>query len=456
MSRFGDRHHHHQHDRFDDYPPHMAPTRWDQPFPDDGPRMRRPALSVYDGPSPRLAGRANRDRDRDREMDRDRERERERAAVSDREIRETLKQRLARHHHQDDMRPRHARTRSLSLSRSWDSASDTDSDSGFSSPGPGRDSSPEIHIDRRRLRERQHHHRHHQPGFAKGYYQNEHMSLSSPKFETVPTWSRPGSRSPEPERNLARFAKPGSRERERERERERDPRGRDRDRDHDRFYGQHQRPGFHSDTLVMSSPQPPHAGHAPPSMHNLHFGMQRIGLGDLNMPVSAPLVHQLQHIPPSDRLPDPRTRPRSTSFEHLADVSGRPDGRFRARKVSAGPHVGRARTPNRYPPRPQPQYNKVHVLILTWSFHDLKEADYTAPPQGDYTSLEDETRRLRGTFESYGDKVHEYLIPMVRSAESVRSKVRQFCRYASDDTLLIVYYHGHGSLDDDNELVFSR
>ncbi|KAK3681059.1 hypothetical protein B0T22DRAFT_388620 [Podospora appendiculata] len=108
------------------------------------------------------------------------------------------------------------------------------------------------------------------------------------------------------------------------------------------------------------------------------------------------------------------------------------------------------------PLRKTAQYEQVHVLILTWTFHDLKEADYTAPPNGEYTSLEDETRRLRDTFESYGYVVREYLIPMQRSAESARARIRQFCRsHAADDTLLIVYYHGHGSLDDDNELKFS-
>ncbi|KAK3296463.1 uncharacterized protein B0H64DRAFT_398332 [Chaetomium fimeti] len=44
---------------------------------------------------------------------------------------------------------------------------------------------------------------------------------------------------------------------------------------------------------------------------------------------------------------------------------------------------------------------------------------------------------------------------MHRSVESLKAKLKQFCRYAADDTLLMVYYHGHGAMDDDNELVFS-
>ncbi|KAK4131564.1 hypothetical protein BT67DRAFT_387609, partial [Trichocladium antarcticum] len=101
------------------------------------------------------------------------------------------------------------------------------------------------------------------------------------------------------------------------------------------------------------------------------------------------------------------------------------------------------------------QYRQVHALILTWSFHDLRTEDYTAPPAADYVSLEEETARLRDTLESYGYRVHEFLIPMYRSVEALKSELKQFCRYAADDTLLLIYYHGHGALDDANELVFS-
>lgn len=93
---------------------------------------------------------------------------------------------------------------------------------------------------------------------------------------------------------------------------------------------------------------------------------------------------------------------------------------------------------------------------MTWSFHDLRTEDYTAPPTSDYVSLEEETARLRDTLEGYGYMVHEFLIPMHRSAETLKSKLKHFCRLAADDTLLIIYYHGHGALDDENELVFSR
>ena len=98
----------------------------------------------------------------------------------------------------------------------------------------------------------------------------------------------------------------------------------------------------------------------------------------------------------------------------------------------------------------------MHALILTWEFHDLRAEDYTAPPAADYVSLEQETARLRATLKGYGYAVHEFLIPMNHPAESLQAKLKKFCRYAADDTLLVVYYHGHGALDERNELVFSR
>ncbi|KAK4233845.1 nipped-B-like protein B [Achaetomium macrosporum] len=148
-------------------------------------------------------------------------------------------------------------------------------------------------------------------------------------------------------------------------------------------------------------------------------------------------------------LPNPRVpsrKGRSESFERYC-------GAVNGRKRSPGTG-GRVRAASKYR-GVRPQYNQVHALILTWSFHDLRTEDYTAPPSADYVSLEEETARLRDTLESYGYTVHEFLIPMHRSVESLKAKLKQFCRYAADDTLLIIYYHGHGALNDDNELVFS-
>ncbi|KAL2126622.1 hypothetical protein VTI74DRAFT_525 [Chaetomium olivicolor] len=148
-----------------------------------------------------------------------------------------------------------------------------------------------------------------------------------------------------------------------------------------------------------------------------------------------------------------RVRPRSESFER-----DRESERWVREEGIRGKVVSPERVGERAASKfgvPKPQYNQVHALILTWSFHDLRTEDYTVPPSADYVSLEEETRRLRATLEGYGYTVHEFLIPMHRSVESLKNKLKQFFRYAADDTLLIVYYHGHGALDDDNELVFS-
>ena len=104
---------------------------------------------------------------------------------------------------------------------------------------------------------------------------------------------------------------------------------------------------------------------------------------------------------------------------------------------------------------PRTKYRAAHVLILTWAFHDLEGGfDSTA---GDYVvSLEEETRRLHNTFKHYGYHIHEHIIPMDGSIERLKAMLKDFLGYASDDTLLIVYYHGHGGLDEDGELVFSR
>ncbi|KAL2158152.1 hypothetical protein VTH06DRAFT_4720 [Thermothelomyces fergusii] len=146
-----------------------------------------------------------------------------------------------------------------------------------------------------------------------------------------------------------------------------------------------------------------------------------------------------------ERLPNPRVaRRRLESVERLGEG-------FRRKEVSP---VARKKA-NSYR-EVKPQYNRVHALILTWSFHDLRLEDYTAKPETEYVSLEQETARLRATLERYGYAVHEYLIPMHRSVESLKTKIEQFCaRYEADDTLLIIYYHGHGAMGDDNELVFS-
>ncbi len=96
----------------------------------------------------------------------------------------------------------------------------------------------------------------------------------------------------------------------------------------------------------------------------------------------------------------------------------------------------------------------MQALILTWAFHDLSGG---FDDDGEYiVSLEAETCRLRSTFEKYGYQVHEREIPMDGSSEWMKATMKEFLNYANDETLLIVYYHGHGGLDEEGGLVFSR
>lgn len=59
------------------------------------------------------------------------------------------------------------------------------------------------------------------------------------------------------------------------------------------------------------------------------------------------------------------------------------------------------------------------------------------------------------TLKDYGWQVSEYHIDMNRPIERPTARLNKFCQLAADDMLLVVYYHGHGSLNEDNELVFS-
>ncbi|KAL1838713.1 hypothetical protein VTJ49DRAFT_2278 [Mycothermus thermophilus] len=244
-------------------------------------------------------------------------------------------------------------------------------------------------------------------GGASGYYHHERHSLSDPRL---------GTRWGSPPRELGWKSRPASRSASRERE--------------------------YPLQRISLRPQAHH-----------HHGLLAGDIGDVR---EEDLRARLGGVE-KDRLVNPRlpstngqqqqngfrrrSRRRSESYDRFGNGIGG--------ETAAG---GRASSHHR---PPHPQYTQVHALILTWAFHDLRAEDYTAPPAEDYVSLEEETARLRATLEGYGYVVHEFLIPMHRSLESLKAELKQFLRYAADDTLLIVYYHGHGALDEGNELIFS-
>ncbi|KAJ4399514.1 hypothetical protein N0V85_005998 [Neurospora sp. IMI 360204] len=157
----------------------------------------------------------------------------------------------------------------------------------------------------------------------------------------------------------------------------------------------------------------------------------------------------------------PSALARSTSGTGAFEYEGRQGG-LSLRKPGTSSRAPSVAPSNRYrhPAPENAQYAEVRVLILTWAFHDLKVSDsdshpYMFGPGSEFVSLEEETRRLRDTFESYGYTVDDWLIPMRDPLKAMLTKLAQFSKWANDETLLIVYYHGHGSLDERSELVFS-
>ena len=80
-------------------------------------------------------------------------------------------------------------------------------------------------------------------------------------------------------------------------------------------------------------------------------------------------------------------------------------------------------------------YTTVKVLILTFKFNDLK--------------LEAETKAVEGAFINAGYVVNEpYEIEMDNSSEKLEKRLRDFLpgKKKDEDTLYIVYYHGHGGV----------
>ncbi|KAK4639906.1 hypothetical protein QC761_700740 [Podospora bellae-mahoneyi] len=307
---------------------------------------------------------------------------------------------------------RHARSRSLSISRTSPSSSVSSSPEFFGIGG-----FPPIRTSEHRHRKDNKHHNHHAPSKKhhprssqpQHWYQHDVASHSSPRVALAEagwplTTSRPVSRSPPT---------------------------------HEPYVQEYSRYGHHGSAGQNGSREyrPQHFGgyvavdnlHHFPEKNDLRMGLQRMGLASTSA-LTEPNTNRTR------RKVTGTARKRSESSSRVAETD---DG-----------------VRERLPPTGQ-QYKEVHCLILTWSFHDLRAEDYMAPPAADYISLEDESERLIKTLKNYGWQVSEHHIDMNRPVESTTARLNKFCQLASDDVLLVVYYHGHGSLDEDNELVFS-
>ena len=95
-----------------------------------------------------------------------------------------------------------------------------------------------------------------------------------------------------------------------------------------------------------------------------------------------------------------------------------------------------------FPNRGLSRYKEVHALLLSW--------------EDDTLGVNDEVTELGDVFRSmYHFEAEEWKIPGERSHNSLAAKIFEFLNYESADNLLIVYYGGHGSMNDDRKCVWS-
>lgn len=89
------------------------------------------------------------------------------------------------------------------------------------------------------------------------------------------------------------------------------------------------------------------------------------------------------------------------------------------------------------------RYKQVHVLLLSWEADDLGVAK--------------EIAELQDVFENiYHYEVEFWKIPSNRSHNSLNRRLTNFIDdYEGEDSLLIVYYGGHGYMNDDRQCVWS-
>ncbi|KAH7629309.1 hypothetical protein B0T09DRAFT_154477 [Sordaria sp. MPI-SDFR-AT-0083] len=360
-------------------------------------------------------GRVERDRERERERERNRERPKPRlfesaSTISSHYPSSRCRQDSFEHVH------RHGRTRSLSVPRSFSPPPSDDETSAQDSDDQTRRLKARQ-TPKPKTRDREHYPSGHRPSLQ--YYKNDQASWSSPRLAVWPNASsRAPSKSPEPVEPVRRK----------------------------RMDRELRRAVFDRDSSFHQLNDERDSLYSTPSEPNLR-ARHNIGVDDGL--VGSGLV--------SPRKPSGLAR--SMSGTGTYDHDGRQGG-LSLRKPGTSSRAPSVAPSYYHPALESDQYTEVHVLILTWAFHDLKVTDsdshpYLFGPGSEFVSLEEETRRLRDTFESYGYFVDDWDIPMRDPLKTMLTKLKQFGKYARDDRLLIVYYHGHGSLDERSELVFS-
>ena len=129
-------------------------------------------------------------------------------------------------------------------------------------------------------------------------------------------------------------------------------------------------------------------------------------------------------------MPVDRTHDISSASYHVKDVQA-------LGKVLT--EAGNAAFPN----RGRSRYKEAHVLLLSWEDDDL--------------GVIDEVNDLQDVFrQSYNYETEVWKIPGTRSHNSLATRILQLLAdHEARDSLLIVYYGGHGLMNDDRQCIWS-
>ena len=96
-----------------------------------------------------------------------------------------------------------------------------------------------------------------------------------------------------------------------------------------------------------------------------------------------------------------------------------------------------------FPNRGQSRYKEVHALLLSWEDDNLGVIDEVTELNNVFTDL-------------YHFETEQWKIPSDSSHLSLAAKIIGFVNdYGSNENLLVVYYGGHGVMNDDRQCVWS-
>lgn len=129
-------------------------------------------------------------------------------------------------------------------------------------------------------------------------------------------------------------------------------------------------------------------------------------------------------------MPVDRTHDISNASYHVKDVKA-------LGKVLT--EAGHAAFPN----RGRSRYKEAHVLLLSWEDDDL--------------GVIDEVNDLQDVFrQTYNYETEVWKIPSKRAHNSLATRIVQFVAdHDARDSLLVLYYGGHGLMNDDRQCLWS-